>query len=340
MNARHPHRPDAAASIRIAVFAAAAIGAATYTLPPQAAGVLWTIGLFAFGMPHGAYDLAALQRAERHARTPKLLRHGTAYVAVMIGCLVAYVSAPSIAASVFLLVAAHHFGTADSSATRGRVPRSWHDHLAGFAFGLVVISAPLAFQPVAASQPFAVLAALAQGDARFEPEVVAAAGKVAAAVGLAGTVATILRLAVTHRARPAFELTVMLFAVIILSATAPPLLAVGLYFLLVHAPNHCATAVMPGVYLRGHPLWNTIRVHGASTALLVPSILIVLLTAWLALGSLEPDKIALSFLLFCLCATLPHHLMWLGAIGPSLHRRSRQQPTQRAHAPVHASQQS
>jgi len=67
-------------------------------------------------------------------------------------------------------------------------------------------------------------------------------------------------------------------------------------------------------------LANALRVHRESVWLLLPSIAMVLVGAWL-LGGLGARPITLSFLLFCAVATLPHHLLWLGwRFGVAPHR--------------------
>ncbi|MEO0631163.1 MAG: Brp/Blh family beta-carotene 15,15'-dioxygenase, partial [Planctomycetota bacterium] len=123
---------------------------------------IWAVSLLIIGMPHGAYDLAAIHRltARRLGRTSAVF---SAYTAIMLACVAAFVVAPTVTLAAFLVLTAHHFGISDSVATRGGQRHGWFAHAAGFARGLVVISSPFAFQPDLAWAPFVAMGELVGG---------------------------------------------------------------------------------------------------------------------------------------------------------------------------------
>jgi len=280
---------------------------------------LWAAAVFIVGMPHGAYDLAAIRRTSSHWRMTA--RRFTVYSLVMLACLGLVLALPATAVVAFLLLAAHHFGISDSVWTRGRVGLALRDHLVGLGRGLVVLFSPFAFQPSASLAPFASIVRLVRPLADPQP---AAAALLAAILVLLG-IALVSVASLRTRCRGRAEEWATLGAVVILSAFAPPLVAIGSYFLVIHAFGHCLRALTPGLPVHSRFFFNALRVHRESIPLLVPSVIIVLVLATLVPGP-KADAIAVSFLLFCVVATLPHHLLWLAS---SRWSRGIARPTQR-----------
>jgi hypothetical protein len=102
----------------------------------------------------------------------------------------------------------------------------------------------------------------------------------------------------------------------VLGLLVDPLLAVGLYFLLIHATGHCLRADARERRVATPGAANAIKMHLWSAPLTIPSVGIVLIIALAMFGAVTLPTVALAFLLFCVVGTLPHHLLWLGAYGP------------------------
>ncbi len=318
---------------------------AVYRPPASSDWWLWVLSLVVVGMPHGAYDLAVFLRTSR-SKSHAALRFG-GYTLVMVACIAALMLFPVPTAVAFLLLAAHHFGLGDSVWTRNRPLRAEPSparrvlrHAAATGRGVAVIFAPFVFSPLAAWSPFGTIAGLVAGTGPLglgsltAPMIAAGAGGLVI-LGLLAQLAWACSMLVmrsrggavasaasqAHSAVPARLLGAGLLeewgtiaAVLVLSAVAPPLVAIGAYFVLVHASGHCARALVPARRAPAPGLGNAWRVHVESLPLLVVSVLMVLGLAWwfgLAGGVLAAESLGLSFLGFCIVATLPHHLLWL-----------------------------
>lgn len=297
------------------LFLSLALGA-VLTRPDLSAGAwIWVVALFVLGMPHGAYDLAAMQRLTgRRARTGLLFG---VYTLVMAACTVLFLAAPVWSLIAFFLLSAHHFGISDSVWTRGTIVRSIADHGAGLGRGLCIIFAPFVFMPRESWEPFAAIAQFVRETPPTPPpassDLIATSAAIAVCVGLALVLLTAFRQ--RHQSVLVLEELLTIGAYLVMASVAPPLVAIGAYFMLVHASGHCGRArgigdPLPDASL-ARRLANAVRVHWDSVWLLLPSIAIVLGVAW-QLGGLSIRPVALSFLLFCVVATLPHHLLWLG----------------------------
>ncbi len=289
---------------------------------------VWAAALVAFGMPHGAYDLAAIHRETRRnaRRTAGVF---ALYTAVMLACAAAFVVAPAAALVAFLVLTAHHFGVSDSVATRGGRRAGAFAHAAAFARGAVVIGAPFAFQPEPAWAPFAAMTGLVGPVQALDAEAIRLAGAWATAAGLVLVSAHALRLASRSASdrsglSGAAEELIVPVVVALAAMVAPPLLVVGVYFVAVHASGHCFRAVSPSHGPAAASVRRGWRTHRASAPLLVPSLAIVAGMA-LLFGGLTMETLAYGFILFCVFATLPHHLLWMlgvpggrraGAEGP------------------------
>ena len=289
-----------------AILALFAVACACMIFTPSATSGawLWVVAVFIVGLPHGAYDLAAIRRTSPSWRISA--RRFSAYALVMLACIGLFVALPGAAVVAFLLLAAHHFGISDSVWTRGRVNLAWSDHLVGLGRGLVVLFGPFAFQPSASLAPFASIVRLVRPIPDPQPAVIASLATILVLIGFALVSAASLR----TRRRGRTEEWATLAAVVALSAVAPPLVAIGSYFLVIHSLGHCFRALTPGRPVHARYVSNALRVHRESLPLLVPSVLIVFILSTLVPGPIAP-AMATSFLLFCVVATLPHHLLWM-----------------------------
>lgn len=274
---------------------------------------IWFVALFIAGMPHGAYDLATIHRISQSTR--QTIRRFTLYTIIMIVCTALLLALPTIATIAFLMLAAHHFGISDSVWTRARIP-TLRGHLIGLSHGIVILTASFAFQPADAWAPFAHITAIFPHASALDPIIIAPIAGALLAIGLIATVAA--SIFVPQPRNHLLEQWSVIAAMLAISALLPPLAAVGVYFLVVHASGHCLRADLPGKPAPRIGLANFLRVHRDSLPLLFPSIAIVIAGA--ALFTLPfIEAIALSFIFFCVIATLPHHLLWLGWFAPRTH---------------------
>ena len=287
--------------------------------PGAAAGdVVWVASLLLLGMPHGGYDLAALRRGV--AGRSRRVAIASVYVGLMAACAVGTLLSPMGAMLCFLLLTAHHFGVSDAVMARERGPRGFGGHAVGLAHGLFVLGSVFAFDAAAAWAPFAEIAAwfgASEGAAASLP--VGVAGAAAAVAGMSACVVALGTCVAWRRgrvsSRDAAEQGVLLGLFGVLAASADPMFAIAAYFVCVHAAGHCRRALHPWATRHERGVANAVRVHAESVLLVVLSLVIVALIAgfW---ADYSMHGIALSFLAFCVIATLPHHLFWLaGSVG-------------------------
>lgn len=311
VGALHAHRrsfsPAFATAARPAIIVVASATATVGYLGPEQGAWIWVASLLLFGMPHGAYDLAALRRS-----SDRPWRAFACYTLIMLVCAGAFALSPAASIASFLLLTAHHFGISDSVVTRGRFPRAIGDHLAGLARGLVVIASPFVFYPDAAWEPFQSVANLLPAPAAVDTSTVITFAALAMGLGLVASIGVIAVLIRQRRWLCVSEECGVIGGMVLLSALADPLAAVAVYFVVVHASGHCMRAHVPGKPTREPAFSNAVRTHRESLALLLPSVVITIGGAVWLFGGLSSSTMALSFILFCVIATLPHHLVWLG----------------------------
>ncbi|MEM6459035.1 MAG: Brp/Blh family beta-carotene 15,15'-dioxygenase [Planctomycetota bacterium] len=280
----------------------------------------WLVALFVIGMPHGALDYVVHQRLRASAGQRTGLATFAGYLAVMgVSALILW-AAPLAAVLLFFVLTAWHFGLADVLHAAGdraddATQRRAATHALALCRGGLVLSVPFAAAPAAAWEPFAMLGA---------PAMDAQAAQVAAVVAVSTTAALLLGLVVLVNRNPAgfaedaadrflAETTaaaVMLFLV-------PPLLAVGVYFLGVHAAKHTHRLTRPpcSELLRTgggeEPAWRRwVRAHRLGLWLLVPALLTVGVWARF-LDAPWTMRLAAASIGFYIISTAPHHHLGL-----------------------------
>lgn len=278
----------------------------------------WVIALLVAGMAHGAYDIAVIRRQSR-SKARRLLVVGV-YSAIMLATAALLWLAPALCIVAFLMLSAHHFGVSDSPSTRGRSDLSLVDHLAGLSHGILVLGAPFAFQPALAWIPFEAVAHwVAAAPVAFpSPQLTSAV----ASVSMVFAALMLIRLRGRSMRDPAgaLEQCAVILASILLGIFTDPLFAVGAYFLIVHSSGHCLRADLPGRPVRVPGLANAARVHIESASWFVPSLGVVIAMALWMFGSITLESLAIAFIAFCIVATAPHHLIWLGVRLPGMLR--------------------
>lgn len=291
-----------------------AAAAASALLQPEAiaADLLWVIALVISGMPHGAFDVAVLRDQARTSGGHAAATTAFVYTLITTSAAACLVLWPSASVVMFLVLSAHHFGVSDCVWTRGRAVRSFSSHVVGLSHGIVVLTVPFIVAPADAWSPFVKIAEAAGGTLDLGPSFT----RFAAATLLTLSVIIQLVVSVYRRADSrVIEQASILIGAVFLGLVAPPLLAIGVYFLVVHASGHCVRADARYRQTRSPGLMNALHVHWQAAPLSIPSIGIVGIIAATVFGSIAPSSVTSAFLLFCVVGTLPHHLLWLSTFG-------------------------
>jgi Brp/Blh family beta-carotene 15,15'-monooxygenase len=266
--------------------------------------------LVLFGLPHGAMDhLVPARLAGRDADWRSVLGVVLLYLALSGLCLALWFTAPAAAFILFVLVTVFHWGAGDLHALlffgpeglggTGPVSRAILLVLRGSLPMLV----PLLFFPDAYRGVAFTTAGLFGADAAALSGAFSQGFRLAAGAALAAV-------AGGRRALPTVVLeTLLLFAFF---AVVPPVLAVGLYFTLWHAPRHVARLVLldpAGVrYLgAGRPARALARFAGEAAPLTVLALALLfgLLLAVPRPGG-DPGSLLALYLVLISALTLPH----------------------------------
>jgi beta-carotene 15,15'-dioxygenase len=291
--------------------------------------------LVLFGLPHGAVDhLVPARLAGRAADWRSVLGVVLLYLALSGLCLALWFTVPAAAFVLFVLVTVFHWGTGDLHALiffgsddlggMGPVSRALLLVLRGSLPMLV----PLLFFPDAYRGVADAAAGLFGADAAALSGAFSPAFRLAAGAALAGVaVLFLLRaagdLAGERRALVPVALeTLLLFAFF---AVVPPVLAVGLYFALWHAPRHIARLVL----LDPAPAPSR---FARDAAPLTGLALVLLVALYLAVpaGEGAASSLLAVYLVLISALTLPHAVLvsymdarqglWSGRPTHDLHR--------------------
>jgi len=289
---------------------------------------LWASAVFLVGLPHGAYDLAAMRRqdsgggGERGALAGvwrggrglwRTARRFGVYTALTVAALSLLMVFPAAVILGFLLLSAYHFGVSDAAWTRGRAGLSWGDRLTAWGQGGLAIFAPVAVDAAGSLAPFGVMSRALGGELAVSDAGVIGVGVCVAALAALGW--GVLMCVVRDERDRVIETAGVVVGIVALALLTPPLVAVGVYFVVVHAGGHCWRACVPGAVSGAPGFGNAWRVHAESLLLLLPSVAAVFAASWLAFGGLGARELALGFLLFCVVGTPAHHALWSGWLG-------------------------
>ncbi len=309
--------PSRAVVLLLTVAFAAALG-----VPGWAQYLPFAASLVLFGLPHGAVDhLAPSRLAGKDADARSVLAVVLLYLALSGLCLALWFAAPAAAFVLFVCVTVFHWGAGDLHALlffgpeglsgMGRASRA----LLLLVRGGLPMLVPLLFFPDAYRGVATAAAGLFGADAAALSGAFSPAFRLAAGAGLAAVAAVFF----VHAAGDlngerrallpvAFE-TTLLFAFF---AVVPPVLAVGLYFTLWHAPRHVARLVLldpaGARYLgAGRPLRALARFAREAAPL---TVLAIALLAGLLLAvprpAGDPGSLLALYLVLVSALTLPH----------------------------------
>ena len=270
--------------------------------------------LVLFGLPHGAVDhLVPARLAGRAADWRSVLGVVLLYIALSGLCLALWFTAPAAAFVLFVLVTVFHWGAGDLHAIlffgpedlggTGPVSRALLLVLRGSLPMLV----PLLFFPDAYRGVATATAGLFGADAAalsgaFSPAFRLAVGAAVAAVAGVFLLRVVGDLDGERRPLvPAALETLLLFAFF---AVVPPVLAVGLYFALWHAPRHIARLVL----LDPVPAPSRFARDAAPLTGLALVLLVALYSA-VAAGEGDAGSLLAVYLVLISSLTLPHAVL-------------------------------
>ena len=278
----------------------------------------WLVSLVVVGLPHGAADLAVTRRIGPGS----VARVFSIYLACMVAVFALFMAAPVPLIVLFAALSLWHFGMghADGQAppiAAGFLPRA----RAALARGAPVLGVPLAVWPAETAGAIlglmglvATPAQVLRAQAAFAPEVIRGVGVGLLVVGTAALLAEIWATRGTPGAIRRSRATCVDLAVVAALGTAtPPLLAIGIYFLVWHAWRHLGLLfpLVAGVDPHdGSSLWRSlVRLHAAALPLLVPTWTVILAAWWWLSPGQSARDLALLSLVVYLVVTPSHDLL-------------------------------
>lgn len=240
---------------RLLVLVVTTAFAAGLRVPETVQYLPFAASLVLFGLPHGALDhLVPARLAGRPATTRDLFGVGLLYVCLGGAVLALWSVAPAAAFVLFVSVTVFHWGTGDlhalvsfGPAGLGAVGRPTRIFLS-LVRGAIPMLVPLLAFPgdyrAVASETSKLFGESAAGIAWiFSPPSRVALGT-ALAVLLMLSLLSAARDLPGGRRRAALSLSAETLLLVLFFAVVPPVLAVGLYFTLWHAPQHIARLVL------------------------------------------------------------------------------------------------
>jgi len=187
--------------------------------------ILLGLGVASLGMPHGAMD----HRVAEVCIKPRLGALGAqwrryfavGYLGLAAIVLLGWATLPLLTLVVFLLYSAVHFGLGDDG----------HTSLGAAVFrGAVPILLPLAIRPLESGELLSIVAGRAVDLVPMQNALVATA--------LLCVIVTLVRAVLYHTPRRAALIACELLLLVLANWVASPLIAFGLYFVLLHASRH------------------------------------------------------------------------------------------------------
>jgi len=278
----------------------------------------WLVSLAIVGLPHGAADLAVTRRIGRGS----VARMFSIYLACMVAVLALFMAAPVPLIVLFAALSLWHFGMGHADGqtppiAAGFLPRA----RAALARGAPVLGVPLAVWPTETASAILGLVELVgtpaqvlRAQAAFAPDAIRMVGQVLLVVGAVALVAEIWATRGTPGAlRRSRDTCVDLAVVTALGTVAPPLLSIGVYFLVWHAWRHLGllSPLVAGVEPHdGSSLWRAVvRLHVAALPLLVPTWAVILAAWWWLSPGHSARDLALLSLAVYLVVTPSHDLL-------------------------------
>ncbi|WP_428386509.1 Brp/Blh family beta-carotene 15,15'-dioxygenase [Mucisphaera sp.] len=269
------------------------------TLAQATAYWLLILSLPLLGMPHGAMDWPLLKQLKRRGAIRSLSQVTAFYTFAMACCLAGVLAAPWLAAVLFLVLTAWHFGFEDAhhrGTQSARPAIGMHSY--ALARGLVLVASVCVANPGQATRPFAIIAGSQAPLSESIISLIALVILIPAALSL-----TIMsfRQTVSRSARN-HEITEHAL-VLILGLTAPPLFTIAVYFFAIHSLRHTKRLSEE----LGISFW---QLHLASLPWLIPALLAIpACHLLLHTTTINLETVATAIILSFMIATPPHHAL-------------------------------
>ena len=304
---------------RVLVLGATAAFALGLRVPEPVQYLPFVASLVLLGLPHGAVDHlvpARLSGLSPDARG--VLGVGLLYLVLASLCLILWFAAPAAAFALFIAVTVFHWGAGDLHALVSFGPKEFSRLDRGTRSLLLLArgSIPMLVPLLAFPDVYRAVAADATGlfgpglasSAAFSPAFRLVVGLALAGVVLASLLCAARSLRGAHLVTLAAEtlLLVAFFAVV------PPILAVGLYFTLWHAPRHIARLVLldetPAAGRRAERAGSALGRFARDAAPLTAVALGLLVALFFAVDVRpgDPGSLLALYLVLVSALTLPH----------------------------------
>ena len=274
--------------------------------------------LVLFGLPHGALDHLVPSRLAGRRPDARSVAGVVLLYAVLSGlCLTLWFSAPIFAFVTFVLLTAYHWGAGDLHALLFFGPKGLHrtGRLARAALlagrGCIPMLVPLVFFPDAYREVAGDVAGLFGRDIGVLSFFIEPNARAALLAGLAATLVLAGILTLRDLGRewrlllPVVGETVLLIAFF---AVVPPVLAVGVYFTVWHAPRHIARLILLHPVSRREPSPRALVRFGREAAPMTILALVALAGLYFAVpsGGGRADSLLALYLVLVFVLTVPH----------------------------------
>ena len=278
-------------------------------LPYDLSGIIWVVALFVFGMAHGSMDIVIIKKYDKNQTLFDTGKKLGWYLLLMLASGFGLMMFPLVTVLSFFTLTAIHFGEADLTSFSDffskspELPKSW-----AWLKGSLVIALPCYFYPRESWEPFGSITAI-PGSESLDLILQTFSLSLLSLLFLLAVIGFLKYRGKIISYRSLFFFLESIIAIFWFLFT-PPLLAIGGYFLCMHATRHMQKLMCHFYPNKEKSIFSKqVKMHFDSLAFGIPAILFVLAWApFMASGS-GIHKIAYASIGFYLISTLPHHIL-------------------------------
>ena len=278
-------------------------------LPYDLSGIIWVVALFVFGMAHGSMDIVIIKKYNKNQTLSGTGKKIGWYLLLMLASGFGLMMFPLVTVLSFFTLTAIHFGEADLTSFSDffskspELPKSW-----AWLKGSLVIALPCYFYPRESWEPFGSITAT-PGSESLDLILKTFSLSLLSLLFLLAVFGFLKYRGKIISYRSLFFFLESIIAIFWFLFT-PPLLAIGGYFLCMHATRHMQKLMCHFYPNKEKSIFSKqVKMHFDSLAFGIPAILFVLAWApFMASGS-GIHKIAYASIGFYLISTLPHHIL-------------------------------
>ena len=278
-------------------------------LPYDLSGIIWVVALFVFGMAHGSMDIVIIKKYNKNQTLSGTWKKIGWYLLLMLASGFGLMMFPLVTVLSFFTLTAIHFGEADLTSFSDffskspELPESW-----AWLKGSLVIALPCYFYPRESWEPFGSITAT-PGSESLDLTLKTFSLSLLSLLFLLAVIGFLKYRGKIISYRSLFFFLESIIAIFWFLFT-PPLLAIGGYFLCMHATRHMQKLMCHFYPNKEKSIFSKqVKMHFDSLAFGIPAILFVLAWApFMASGS-GIHKIAYASIGFYLISTLPHHIL-------------------------------